>query len=123
MKTQKKIIRQYIVLLLLLIQQVTSLMHIAYMPRFAGTDYKHQAAYFDFLHKNHNTGLPRVQFQRSFHAADESSRKKLTEPSRILTLFYVAFQSSPVTKTARIYLSAFYKFSSLSYLSLRNLRI
>ncbi|XHR96192.1 hypothetical protein ACFJIV_05795 [Mucilaginibacter sp. UC70_90] len=125
MKTRKHIIRQTFVLLLLVILQVTGLVHLATMPRLTGAD-RRQASSIDFLHKNHSTNAPRVQFQRSFHT-DLTRRRNITAPPQLLLLFYAGFLLAPFAfttfKRTGDHSSDTHPLSFLSYLSLRKLRI
>lgn len=125
MKTYKQTIQQYIVLSLLVIYQVIGLVHIAYLPRQNDAFNLHPSATVDFLHKNTNSNLPRVPFQRSFHFNE--SRKSLTAPTKVLILFFaflliggVAFT---VAKKTNGTLAAAYFHKPSSYLNLRTLRI
>lgn len=125
-KRYKQIIQQYIVVSLLVIYQLIGWVHIAYLPRLNNASNLHSPASIDFLHKNSNSSLPRVQFQRSFHSVDES-RKDLTPPTRILTLFFafvlICGITSPVAKKPDSALASVYSHSPSSYLNLRTLRI
>jgi hypothetical protein len=124
-KTYKQTIQQYIVLSLLVIYQVIGLVHIAYLPRQNGAFNAHSSSSLDFLHKNTNSNIPRVPFQRSFHSFE--SRKDLTVPAKELILFFafllIAGAAFPVAKKPNGTLAAAYFHTPSSYLNLRTLRI
>lgn len=126
MKRYKQTIKQYVVLSLLVIYQLIGWVHIAYLPRLNYAGNLHTPTSIDFLHKNSNANLPRVQFQRSFHSVDES-RKDLTAPSRLLVLFFAFLLISAIALTTAkkpdSILAAAYSHSPSSYLNLRTLRI
>ncbi|MCS3732533.1 hypothetical protein [Mucilaginibacter dorajii] len=125
MKKHKQIIQQYIVLSLLVIYQVIGLVHIAYLPRQNDAFNLHPSSSIDFLHKNTNSNLPRVPFQRSFHSFE--SRKDLTAPTKVLILFFafllIGGTALIIAKRANGTLAAPYFHTSSSYLNLRTLRI
>ncbi|MFC0514243.1 hypothetical protein ACFFGT_08535 [Mucilaginibacter angelicae] len=126
MKRYNQTIKQYIVLSLLVIYQFVGWVHLAYLPRLNYASSVHTASSIDFLHKNTNANLPRVQFQRSFHSVDES-RKSLTAPSRLLILFFAFLLTSAIALTSvkkpNSVLASVYSHTPSSYLNLRTLRI
>jgi len=125
-KRYKQTIQQFIVISLLVIYQLIGWVHIAYLPRLNNAGNLHSPSSIDFLHKNGNGNLPRVQFQRSFYSVDES-RKDLTAPSRILVLFFafllISGTAVTVVKKPNSVLASVYSHSPSSYLNLRTLRI
>ncbi|WP_295711847.1 hypothetical protein [Mucilaginibacter sp.] len=125
MKRYKQTIQQYIVLSLLVIYQVIGLVHIAYLPRQNDARAPHSSSAIDFLHKNSNSNLPRVQFQRSFYSFE--SRKDLTTPTKILVLFFafllIGGAALIPAKRPDGTLAAVYSHTPSSYLNLRTLRI
>jgi hypothetical protein len=105
--------------------QAIGFFHIAYLPRQNDAGGLHSPPSIDFLHKNGNANLPRVQFQRSFHSIE--SRKDLAAPTRTVILFFafllIAAAAFTVANKPNGTLDAVYSHSSPSYLSLRTLRI
>jgi hypothetical protein len=107
------------------IYQVIGLVHIAYLPRQNDASNLHLSSSIDFLHKNTNSNLPRVPFQRSFHSFE--SRKDLTAPTKLLVLFFAFLLISGtaliIAKRSNGTLAAAYFHTPSSYLNLRTLRI
>ncbi|WP_162997060.1 hypothetical protein [Mucilaginibacter kameinonensis] len=126
MKRYNQTIKQYVVLSLLVIYQFVGWVHLAYLPRQNYASGVHSASTIDFLHKNTNANLPRVQFQRSFHSVDES-RKDLKAPSKLLVLFFAFLLTGSLMFTINrrpdSVLASVYSHTPSSYLSLRTLRI
>jgi hypothetical protein len=108
------------------IYQFVGWVHLAYLPRLNYANSVHTASSIDFLHKNTNANLPRVQFQRSFHSADDS-RKDLTAPSKLIVLFFAFLLISSLVFTPNrrpdSVLASVYSHTPSSYLNLRTLKI